>query len=265
MRKKSVSKRKRNEGKGKTNGEPLLSNDGASVTLSATEVTELLVVGVRLVLVVGDGGGTVELQKKRRVRKGRKEGKKGEATHRGDSDVVDGKTPDGEGAAEGSDGGVVAVEHTVGRESLGLLTLRLALDGAETLGDEGGRVRLATRLDLELEELGLVLEPLRDLLAAELELAATVTNVEDGRGELGRDLASGTHDTATGSGDGATGLVSGGGGVGDDTVDGSTHVDGSLRRHEDLSTATLRLHCEGEKERERRTRRNSQLEERKRD
>lgn len=50
------------EGRGqRTHGEPLLGDDGAGVTLSTAEMTELLVVSVRLVLVVGDGRGSVEL------------------------------------------------------------------------------------------------------------------------------------------------------------------------------------------------------------
>lgn len=41
--------------------EPLLGDDGAGVADSATEVAELLVVRVTLVLVVGDGRSAVEL------------------------------------------------------------------------------------------------------------------------------------------------------------------------------------------------------------
>lgn len=43
-------------------GEPLLGDDGTGVTLGTSEVTELLVVGVRLVLVVRDGRSSVELE-----------------------------------------------------------------------------------------------------------------------------------------------------------------------------------------------------------
>ena len=47
-------------------GEPLLSNDGAGVADSATEVAELLVVRVTLVLVVGDSRSAVELHGEQR-------------------------------------------------------------------------------------------------------------------------------------------------------------------------------------------------------
>ena len=81
-----------------------------------------------------------------------------------------------------------------------------------------------------------------DLSAAEIHLSLPVLDVQQGRRELGLGFASSSQDTLARSRDGAADLVGGGSSVTKNTVDGDTHVQSQLGVHDDLHTASLRLH-----------------------
>ncbi|GKT61899.1 unnamed protein product [Colletotrichum tofieldiae] len=166
---------------------------------------------------------------------------------RSNGKIVDGETPGGEGTTERSDLRVVLPEVVAeAAENILLLALGLLLD---VLGTVVSVLLLVDFLTLGLDGLNLLVEvlelrllPLLDLLLAELDLAATVVDVEQGRGKLAGVLTGGGENTLAGGGNGAANFVSGGGGQSQDTVDRHTHVKGKLGGHEQLDTATLRLH-----------------------
>ncbi|GJC78128.1 hypothetical protein ColLi_00966 [Colletotrichum liriopes] len=166
---------------------------------------------------------------------------------RSDGKIVDGETPGGEGTTERSDLRVVLPEVVAeAAEDILLLALGLLLD---VLGTVVSVLLLVNFLTLGLDGLNLLVEvlelrllPLFDLLLAELDLAATVVDVEQGRGKLAGVLTGGGENTLAGGGNGAANFVGGGGGQSQDTVDRHTHVKGKLGGHEQLDTATLGLH-----------------------
>jgi hypothetical protein len=90
------------------------------------------------------------------------------------------------------------------------LLLRLLLD----VGDPRTKVFVVDRVALSLEKLQLLLqlrvlvrEPLRDLLAAEGELARAIREVEDGERVFGGDLASNSERSETRGGNRTTSFV----------------------------------------------------------
>ena len=201
--------------------ERLLSDDRDRVTLRSSELLELLVVDVRFVLVVRLGRGTVA---------------------RDNADRVGVKTPDGESSSEGSDVGVLALEHTEGGQSLLLLSLGLLLNEADSVLEPLVSVGTLVSLELSTEKLVLVLEPLGDLSSSESELTSSVLDVKQKGRLLERDLSGAGKDTLARSRDGSTGLVHVSRGETNDTSDGSTKLDGSLGAHQDVDTATHSLH-----------------------
>lgn len=111
---------------------------------------------------------------------------------------------------ERRDARVETLEHAVCGERVLLLLRSLEL----YVGDTRGEVLLVKRIALALRELHILVElrlfvrePLADLLAAEGELACTVSEVEAGQRTLDRDGASDDERTRTGRGDRATSLV----------------------------------------------------------
>ncbi|GKT45755.1 uncharacterized protein ColSpa_05936 [Colletotrichum spaethianum] len=161
--------------------------------------------------------------------------------------VIDGETPGGEGTTERGNLGVVLPEVVAETaEDVLLLTLGLLLD---VLGTVVSVLLFVDFLALGLDGLNLLVEvlkfrllPLLDLLLAELNLAATVVDVEKGRGELAGVLTGSGENALAGSGNGAANLVGGSSGQSQDTVNGHAHVEGKLGSHEQLDTATLGLH-----------------------
>jgi hypothetical protein len=141
-------------------GERFLDNDGNGVTLGSAKLLELLVVDVRLVLVVGLGRGTVA---------------------RDDADRVNVETPNGQSPSERSDVRVMTLEHTESRESLLFLSLRLVVDEADSSFEPLVAVCTLVCLELGLEQLVLVLEPLRDLSSSEGKLSGSIVDVEQER------------------------------------------------------------------------------------
>lgn len=135
----------------------LLRNNGDGITRSSTKLFELKVVDTRLVLVVCLGTGTVA---------------------RDGTDAVGIKTPNGEGATQGSNVGVGTLEHTKGSKSIFLLPPRLVIDERHSVLEPLLVVATLSGLELHTEELVLVLKPLRDLLASESELSRPVFDVE---------------------------------------------------------------------------------------
>lgn len=113
-------------------------------------------------------------------------------TNRSNSNIVDCQSPNSESTSKRRDGRIGTSEHAVSTERFAFLSFRFALNVSESFGDEvlGGRF---LALELELEQLGLVLKPLRDLLSSELELSFSVGDVEDLARELGADFSCGTH------------------------------------------------------------------------
>lgn len=166
--------------------EALLGNSGNSVTRSAADVSEDVLVDGRLVLLVRLCAGTV---------------------HGDDTDIVRGKTPDGECPPERSNPIIVTHQHTEGSEGILLLASGLALDRGDTflymrlLGLRGDR------LQLDLEQLVLVLDPLCDLLAAESKLPRTILEVQNRGVSLRRYLTADGKDTLAGRGNRATSLI----------------------------------------------------------
>lgn len=107
--------------------------------------------------------------------------------NREDAKVVRSQAPNSESATKGCDAGIGAFEHTVGAQGVLLLARGLLLNVGDAGGDvrfvDGAALTLAV-LDLLLELFALVLQPLRDLLAAERQLACAIRKVEDGKGVL---------------------------------------------------------------------------------
>ena len=100
------------------------------------------------------------------------------------ADIVRRQAPDGESATERGDARVRPFEHAEHGERVLLLPGRLLLDAVDASGElflgELGTLLLA-ELDLLLQLVVLVREPLRDLLPTELELAGAVLDVQNGQ------------------------------------------------------------------------------------
>ncbi len=208
-------------------GEELLEDTQNGVALGASQVLELLADDRRLVLVVGLGGGSVEGS---------------------DAQVVDREAPGRESATNGGDAGISLPEVvSEAAEDLLLLADGLLLDVLETIREvlldlHRGLALGLHSLDLDLEILDLGLFVVLDLPLATLDLSSAVVDVQQRRRELASMLASAGQHTLAGSRDGPADLVGSSGRHGEDTVDGQTHVQGELGRHDDLDTRALRLH-----------------------
>lgn len=124
--------------------------------------------------------------------------------------VIRSKTPDSKGATQGRNAGVGALQHTICRDCVLLLASRLFLDVGSTASNilrvDGVTATLA-ELDLVLELLTLIVQPLCDLSSAESKLSGAVADVEDGEGMLSRDFAGNRERPAARSRNGATSLV----------------------------------------------------------
>ena len=99
--------------------------------------------------------------------------------------IVSGKAPNSESATQGRDPRVNTFKHAVCRDSVLLLAGCFLLDvrnaRSKVVLVDGIALALAV-LDLVLQLLALVVQPLRDLLATvEGELARTVCKIEDGQ------------------------------------------------------------------------------------
>lgn len=177
-------------------------------------------------------------------------------------DSIDVQVPNGKRPSKRSNSRILALEHTVLSKGSLLLSSGLRLDEGDLLLDLGlGH----TGLDLCLEQLVLVLEPLGNLLSSESELSGSVLDVKEGSGRGGRDFSGGGENSSTRTEikrqtvsnggldgnevrainlrrNGSSSLVSVGRGVGDDTLDRSTHLESRLGAHDNLDTSSLRLH-----------------------
>ncbi|TFA99245.1 hypothetical protein CCMA1212_009011 [Trichoderma ghanense] len=207
-------------------GKVLLEDTEDGVALASAEVAQLLADGRGLVLVVGARRRAVE---------------------RGHLEVVNGEAPGCEGSSERSDAGVVLPEVVAhASEELLFLSDSLLLDVQDALLGVLLLVKVTALglhcVNLIMKELQLGLLPLLDLLLATLNLPAAVVDVKQGRRELAGMLSRGGENALARSRDGSSNLVGGGGGKGKDTVDRDAHIQGQLSSHDDLDTASLRLH-----------------------
>ncbi|KAI6759685.1 hypothetical protein HG530_010365 [Fusarium avenaceum] len=206
--------------------EVLLEDTQDGVTLLAAKVAELLADDAGLVLIVGLGGGSVE---------------------RGNTNIVNSKTPGSEGTTERSDAGVALPEVvTHAAKKFLLLSSSLLLDVSEAVLSvlllvKSGTLRLHG-VNLVVNVLELRLLPLLDSLLAAFDLTTTVLDVEKRRRELARVLTGSGENTLSRSRNGTADLVRSSGSKSNDTVDGDTHIKGQPGSHDDLDTATLRLH-----------------------
>ena len=180
-----------------------------------------------------------------------------------DTEVVRGETPYSKSATQGRNAGVSALQHTICRDCVLLLASRLFLDVGNTIGNilrvDGVTATLA-ELDLVLELLTLIVQPLCDLSSAESKLSGAVADVEDGEGMLSRDFAGDRERPTTRCRNRATSLVAkenlnkqssrssdswnlrGGRGEGDYSTNRSTELEGGLCAHEHLNAGPLRFH-----------------------
>ena len=124
--------------------------------------------------------------------------------------IVSGKAPNSESATQGRDPRVNTFKHAVCRDSVLLLAGCFLLDvrnaRSKVVLVDGIALTLAV-LDLVLQLLALVVQPLRDLLATEGELARTVCQIEDGQRVLRVHLTSDGQGSTARRGDGTTSLV----------------------------------------------------------
>ncbi|KUI68937.1 hypothetical protein VM1G_11569 [Cytospora mali] len=207
-------------------GKVLLENTENSIALLATQVFELLADDRGLVLVVGLGRSTVE---------------------RCHVEVINGKTPCGQGSTEGSNARILFPEVvTEATKYLLLLSLGLLLDMLSTVGSVRLLIEvLALRLhgfNLFSEILELVRGPLLDLPLAKLDLAPPVLDVKQRRRVLAGVFTSSSQHTLARCWHGTANLVRSRGGQGQNTVDWNTHVQSKPGGHDDLNTTSLRLH-----------------------
>lgn len=176
------------------------------------------------------------------------------------TEIIRSETPDSECSSYGGHSRILPFEHTIGSQGVLLLTDCLAFDDGNTLSEELLLLVLGNRLDLELEEVVLVLDPLSDLLPSESNLTRSVVEVKDRRVGLEGNLTPDGQNTLARGRDGSASLIAimkgeyrpdeNGNltslrrrrGEGDDTADGSTNLEGSLGAHDNLDTTALGLH-----------------------
>ena len=131
---------------------------------------------------------------------------------RQDTEVISGQAPHCERTAQRRDTWVSALEHPVSRQGVLLLASCLLLHVGDTRSDvvvvDSVSAALA-ELQLILKLLTLVLQPLRDLLTAERQLARAVGELEDGKRVLRVQLATDGERATTRSRNGAASLVTG--------------------------------------------------------